>query len=217
MKKILENKKMLFFAGVALVAIIVVVVILISLFNNAGILGGKRNPDGKKFSNEYEELNNTVSEDGKNYPTVDISSNNIMKYTTTEEVLKIFEDGGDAVIYFGYASCLYCRSAVQVLCDTAEKTELDVIYYLDVEEPSSKYQELLDVLGERFIVGEGENREIYAPSVIFVADGNIVSHNRGTLFSQEDPYTELDDSQVQGLSEIYRYGIRDVLNAMQNN
>ena len=50
-----------------------------------------------------------------------------------------------------------------------------------------------------------------------MADGQIVSYNKGTLFSQEDPYTELDASQIQGLSEIYRYGIRDVLEAMKNN
>jgi len=55
-----------------------------------------------------------------------------------------------------------------------------------------------------------------APLVIFVANGRVVSYNKGTLFSQEDPYTELDKSQVEGLSEIYKYGIRDVVDSIKN-
>ena len=55
---------------------------------------------------------------------------------------------------------------------------------------------------------DDENR-IYAPLVIFVVDGSIVSHNKGTLFSHDDPYMELDKDQKEGLSEIYNYGIRD--------
>ena len=51
--------------------------------------------------------------------------------------------------------------------------------------------------------------------VLFVVDGQIVSYNIGTLFSQENPYIPLDDSQVQGLSEIYRYGINDVLSSIE--
>ena len=48
-----------------------------------------------------------------------------------------------------------------------------------------------------------------------MVNGNVVSYNKGTLFSQEDPYVELDDYQVEGLSEIYRYGINDVLDSMR--
>ena len=75
---------------------------------------------------------------------------------------------------------------------------------------------MLNVLGDEFIDTSNGERKVYSPLVIFVADGKIVSYNKGTLFSQEDPYNELDASQIQGLSEIYRYGIRDVLNAMND-
>ena len=52
--------------------------------------------------------------------------------------------------------------------------------------------------------------------MIFVVNGDIVSYNKGTLFSQEDPYDELDDFQVNGLSEIYNYGTMDVLDSIKN-
>lgn len=173
--------------------------------------------DEGMFYDEYTKLNNMASEDGKKYPRVNIAKNNKIKYVTYNEVLDVFNNQGDAVIYFGYAKCLYCRSAVQVLVDTAVETDLDKIYYLDVEEKGNKYEELLNTLGNEFIDTSENERKIYSPLVIFVADGKVVSYNKGTLFSQEDPYTELDASQIKGLSEIYRYGIRDVLEASKND
>jgi len=206
-----DKKKLLLVIGVALV---IVIVVLVMLFSNDGLIGGTTNLDGEKFKNEYEKLNDEVTEDGKNYPKVELPTNNNMKYSNTMEVINIFKNDGDAVIYFGYSTCLYCRSAVQVLCDTAEDTELDVIYYLDVEESDKNYKELIELMGNKFTIDE-KGDELYVPLVVFVANGDIVSYNKGTLFSQEDPYVALDDSQVEGLSEIYRYGIRDVLESIK--
>ena len=94
-----------------------------------------------------------------------------------------------------------------MLCEAAEGTELDTIYYLDVNKDID-YSSLIDKLRDDFIT---DDNKILSPLVIFVVDGEVVSHNKGTLFSQEDPYIELDDSQIEGLKEIYSYGINDVL------
>lgn len=204
-----NQKKLLLVLLVVAIVVIGIVFIVMGLSQNSG--------DGKNFKDEYTKLNNVATEDGKKYPRVSISNDNKMKYVSYDEVLNIFNEKGDAVIYFGYAECLYCRSAVQVLVETAADTDLEEIYYLDVEEKDDRYDELLNVLGDELIDTTDGNRKIYAPLVIFVADGQVVSYNKGTLFSQKDPYTELDKSQIQGLSEIYKYGIQDVLNAMTNN
>lgn len=214
LSNLMKDKKKLLFVLSVLVAIVVVIVVLIMLFGNGNLLGKDSNSDEKKFKNEYEKLNAEVTEDGKYYPKVELPSNNNMKYSNITEVINIFKNDGDAVIYFGYPTCLYCRSAVQVLCDIALDTELDVIYYLDVEESDNNYKDLIELMGNKFTVDEA-GTELYVPLVVFVTNGDIVSYNKGTLFSQKDPYTVLDDSQVQGLSEIYRYGIRDVLESIK--
>jgi len=64
-------------------------------------------------------------------------------------------------------------------------------------------------------VGTKEKRVI-TPLVLFVVNGDIVSFNVGTLFSQEDPYVPLNQEQVDGLSGIYSYGFKDVLNGLNN-
>ena len=205
---ITNNKKIVLIGGIVL--IVIVAAILFLTLGNDNVFSFVSNPEGQKFANEYENLNDKTTEDGKKYPQVNIGNNNVFKYTTLEEVLNIFNKSGDAVIYFGYAECLYCRNAVQVLYDTAVDTRLDAIYYLDVEKDVD--EKLMEVLGNEFKTEDGK---INAPLVLFVVDGQIVSYNIGTLFSQEDPFVPLDDSQIQGLSEIYRYGINDVLSSIE--
>lgn len=201
------------------------------------------NSKGAKFTEEYEELNGKESEDGKKYPSVRVR-NNKMKHININEALDILDDGVGA-IYIGYAECIYCRSAVQVLVDTAKKSKLEEVYYLDIseiwdvreyneekkevvvtKEAHEKYDELLKELGEEYIEDyiltdsddnniDTDRKRVIAPLVIFVVRGDIVSSNIGTLFSQEDPYIPLDDDQVKGLSEIYSHGINDVLSGLK--
>lgn len=210
-----DKKKLCMLIGGILLIFILIFIVLFFLVNNK-LLVKVNNSDGAQIAREYESLNDKISEDGKKYPIVDISSDNVMKYSNLDEILEIFESNGDAVVYFGYATCVYCRTAVQVLCDTAKNTELDVIYYLDVEEKGGRYDELLNVLGDELVDSIDGVRKITSPLVIFVANGKVVSYNKGTLFSQEDPYIVLDNSQISGLSEIYKYGINDVLESKKN-
>ena len=191
--------------------IIAIIIMLVVKYIN---LSSLEYDDGDKFKDEYMELNNVATDDGKKYPRVSISDENKIKYTSYDEILDIFKSDGDAVIYFGYAKCLYCRSVVSVLVDAAVETGLDKIYYLDIEEKGENYEQLFTVLDDRFIDTSNNDRKIYSPLVIFVADGKIVSHNKGTLFSQDDPYVLLDASQIEGLKSIYVSGINDVMDAM---
>lgn len=212
LKKILDSKYRNYILIIGIV--IIVLTIIGSTYALSEVVFKKS--DNERIVDQYENLNNVASEDGKKYPRVDISDYDNMKYISIDSVLDIFENNKDAVIYFGYPTCLYCRTAIQVLVDTAKNTELDTLYYLDVENRLDKYDDLLKVLGDNFVVEENGVKEVYSPLVIFVAKGQIVSYNKGTLFSQEDPYKELDKSQIEGLSEIYRYGIRDVVESQKN-
>ena len=209
LKKI--NKKTKIILLIALLALILSITII--LLSNNNILNFIKNQDSIEIKNKYEELNNALSENGKRYPKVNLPSDNKLKYVTIDKVLNIFNTGGDEVIYFGYPTCVYCRNAIQVLVDTAKETTLDVIYYLELDENDKKYGSLVHVLGEELIILEDGKRKVYLPLVIFIKDGKITSYNKGTLFSQEDPYQKLDESQVKGLSEIYKYGINEVISS----
>lgn len=201
MKKIFKKKNIII--GILIVGIIIIVSCIIFI----GFVS-----DAEKIRDEYQKLNGRDTSDNKKYPEVNISKDNKLVYSNVEEIVDIFASDGDAVIYFGYAECLYCRSAIEVLCDASYESSLDKIYYLDVNKDID-YSNLVKLLRSDFII---DNNKIYSPLVIFVVDGEIISYNKGTLFSQDDPYERLDEWQVKGLKEIYSYGIRDVVSSINN-
>lgn len=245
MMDVMKKKRLLLVSG-GILAVVVLVFVISGLFSENSFLTAK-NEDGIKFANEYEKLNNQEFEEGKKYPKVEIPNDNIIKYASVKDIINIFKSNGDAVVYFGYSTCLYCRNAIQVLIDANSSygSELDVIYYINIEEvwdeykidengkvvktkeADSNYYELLDLLGKELVydyklknssgkeVAVGVKR-IDVPLVIFMTDGRVSSYNKGTLFSQEDPLVEMDESQKKGLGEIYSYGIKDVVTAKKN-
>lgn len=243
-KKIDDKKKKIILIGGGILLVVVLVFIFSGIFGEEGFLTVK-NEDGVRFANEYEKLNNQELENGKKYPKVEIPNDNIIKYASVKDVINVFKTSGDAVVYFGYSTCLYCRNAIQVLIDTAYESELDVIYYIDMEEvwdeykidengkvvktkeANEDYYKLLDLLSEELVYNyKIENdtgkeiavgvKRIEAPLVIFMTNGMVSSYNKGTLFSQANPLIEMDESQKKGLGEIYYYGIRDVVTAKKS-
>lgn len=201
---VFENKKKLFVIisctlGVGLLLFLIICLVM-NKINNIN-----------KFKYEYEKLNDVESDDGKKYLEVNILKDNKMRYVSYDEVFEVFDKKNDAVIYIGYPKCLYCRSVAQVLTDTANETNIDEIYYLDVEKKIDGYDELVKILKDKFYVDDMGDDKIYVPSVLFVADGKIVTYNKGTLFSHKDPYKKLDQSQIEGLSRIYKSGINTVI------
>lgn len=183
--------------------------------------------DAVKFEKEYETLNNRVNKNNnKVYPKVEISSNNVVKYSNYDEIIEIIKSG-TGVIYLGYPECPWCRNVVPVLLSASEEVELDTIYYLNIKEDrdllildqnkkiitekegSKKYFELVEALDsilDEYILTDSKGNEvktgkkrIYVPIVIFVKDGNIVAHHLDTVETQKDPYIVLTDRQQEEL------------------
>ena len=187
--------------------------------------------DSVKFKEEYEKLNGEVnSNNQKEYPQMDISKDNMIKYLDVEEVLDILKDG-TGVIYFGYPECPWCRNAVPVLLNAAQNTSLAQVYYynanaiknikevddegkiVETQKEKAGYRDLLKALDSILkeytltdkdgnTVHTGEKR-IYVPLVVFVKDGKIIAHHEGTVDSQKDPYVLLNEEQKEELNQIY--------------
>ena len=192
--------------------------------------------DAKKFKDDYESLNGEKSASGKVYPTIEISEDNVVKYSNSDEIKKVVKSG-TGIIYLGYPGCPWCRNAVPVLLHAAEDAGVDVIYYIDMlnerdkyvvedgelvldVEGTEQYQELLEIFDEYlddYIIEDddeeydtGEKR-IYVPMVFFVKDGEIVGVHADTVKSQKNPYEFLDDEQYEELYDIYSDYIHEML------
>lgn len=107
----------------------------------------------KNFKKDYESLNGATSVDGVKFSEVSIIKDNNIKYISMDEALDIL-DSGSGIIYFGYASCPYSRSAVPVLLDAMTSSELDAIYYVNLR---PKEVGRLDGVGQK----ENDLRDTY--------------------------------------------------------
>lgn len=203
------------------------------------LVGCSKNNDATKFENEYEDLNGVTTSSGKEYLSMEISSDNIIKYNTIEEIIDIIENG-TGVIYLGFPECPWCRNMIPALFEAADSTALEEIHYLNMYDVRDRlsldedgnivteveahegYTELLDTLSsilDDYVltdsdgnkVNTGEKR-IYVPIVIFVKDGNIVDYHLGTVDTQSDPYISLTEDESNKLINIYKDKILKILN-----
>ena len=112
--------------------IIVLFLIIISIFLITGCR--KNNVDAKKFSEEYEKLNNTKAPygDNENYRNISIPKNNSFVYSNAKEILEMIDNKETFYVYFGSAHCPWCRSVIEKAVEVANKNKVEKIYYVNI-------------------------------------------------------------------------------------
>lgn len=93
----------------------------------------KPTADEISFKEDYESLNGSTYTDGTKVQEVEIIADNNIEYISMERAVEIlYSDSESGVIYFGFASCEYCRNSVPVLLEAMTSSELDKIYYVNL-------------------------------------------------------------------------------------
>lgn len=119
-------------------ALILIVIALLACYFGYQYKNGKlelnfgkyvQTEDEKKFQSEYETLNGTANESGVFNKTLEVMEDNNVVYLTLAEAEKMLESGS-GVIYFGYASCPWCRNLLPNLLKAVKETKLDTLYYV---------------------------------------------------------------------------------------
>lgn len=177
-KKSVENRNYLKAAASALCIILVLVGGYFAYVHNESIEKKEKEnlihitEDEKKFKEEYESLNGTIRTNGETNKTISIKEENKIEYVSLEKAVDIIKNEG-GVVYFGFAACPWCRTAVPILLEAASVTDLEKIYYVNIRpndkveddlrtaytlnqndvpkktrEGASGYNELLDLLSE---------------------------------------------------------------------
>ena len=197
--------------------------------------------DAIKFKEEYESLNGLVNENTEEeYINVEISSENPIVYKSGQEIVEIMENE-DAIIYFGFSTCPWCRNAVPVLLEAAKELDVDTIYYVDIldmrdtykfsgsiqpeqtKKGTDAYYKILDILDSKlekfYVTDEAGNmydtgvKRLYAPTVVSISKGEVKGFHVATVEDQEDPYTSLTDKQKEELKDSYK----ELINALKDN
>jgi len=195
--------------------------------------------DAIKFKNEYESLNNTKSESGKDIRNITIDEKNPMVYKTEDDIVNLINNKETFLVYFGFAKCPWCRSVLPTLLEVSKENKISTIYYVDVlnirdvyelddngnlnktKEGTKGYNELLSLLGDKLsdytLNGKsvGEKR-IYAPNIVSIIDGKVDSVVTGISSLQTDGYMELTDEMVNETKNILNPVIEKLVEALNS-
>lgn len=98
----------------------------------------KSTDDSIKFKEEYEVFNNKKASSGKKYKKLNINKNNRVKYSNYDELIDIIKNK-TGIIYLGYPTCPWCRSAIPVLFEVVKDNNINTIYYLNIEKERDYY------------------------------------------------------------------------------
>ena len=192
--------------------------------------------DAILFKKEYEELNDKYYEASKDkFLKVKIESTNLYVYKSDEDILDVIENE-DAIIYFGYAKCSYCRNIVGILNDVAKDKGIKKIYYVDISNirdsyeiidktvakitnGTSSYYKLMEVLddylsdyyikdsnGEKYNTGV---KRLYAPTVAAIKDKKVIGFYEGPR-NETKHYKKLSESKSEELRKTFEKIINDL-------
>ncbi|MEF9919477.1 hypothetical protein [Anaerorhabdus sp.] len=130
----------------------------------------------------------------------------VFKEITLKESIRLFEEKGSGIVYYGYVGCPFCQQAVPVLNNAARQEGLD-IYYVDVTSSEGNSEEdanlLIEYIKDHLLEEEGEPI-FYVPQVFVVKDGVIV----GDHLSLVEDYDislgkDMNETQRNELKKIY--------------
>ena len=134
---------------------------------------------------------------------------------TLKESLRMFEEGGTGILYYGYDECAWCNRAVPELNEVAKELNL-TIYYVDASAKVEKddYKKLLEYIDPVLKVNSSGEKGFYVPAVIGVKNGKLVDYHVSLLddfeLSKDDPDKQLSNAQKQELQDIYRKIAKEV-------
>lgn len=211
---------------------IILCILIMILLVGCNTTKNKEKTDAQLFKEEYEKLNNqdTNYNDYK-YRPLNIDENNPFIYKEPKDIIKMIDNKETFVVYFGFASCPWCRSVIPNLIEVAKNLQIKTIYYVDVKdirnvlevdengnivtkkEGKHEYNQLLEKLNpvlDDYIITDNNNNEvntdtkrIYAPNIISILNGEPVKMTTGISDYQTDAFMELtDEIQNDSKSQI---------------
>ena len=112
-----------------------------------------------------------------------------------EDLLRIFEEKGTAIIYFGRVNCPFCQRAVPVINEVAKELNIDV-YSVNVDNAvftMDMYYAIEPYIEKTFVESQGQ-KNFLIPELVSVKDGEVQQWHISLV---EDFVLDSDDKDVK--------------------
>lgn len=153
---------------------------------------------------------NTMTADLSGYSYLEDSSPSIQQISLKES-LRMFNEGGSGILYYGKTDCRWCQLAVPEL-NTAAKSMGVTVFYIDVTdaETDDSYEDLKKAIESTFKTNTSGQKAFMIPTVIAVKNGTIVDSHLSLVddFNPTSDTDRLDYTQSMELQNVYKELIR---------
>lgn len=219
------KKKIIIIVSVLLVVLVMVAVLFSMKKDEVTIT---YTDDEIKFKDEYEKVNGMELSSDYVLKNITIPSDNNVIYLNDDNIVDKLKNGTN-VVYFGWADCNWCRTALPVLLDTLKENNIDKLYYYDFkslrtayengDEVKSKiYEDIISIIGNDIDTyfdqdsARKDMKKILAPTVIFIKNGSYIGLHFKTVDSQVNSTDDLSKEQILELKHSYQ-SLIDQINA----
>lgn len=193
-KGLLTSAYTLLFLGLV---IIVLLVYVISYLSKTPV------SDAKRFSEEYTEL----------------SKENVFVYKSSEEIIKILENG-TGVVMLGFPECPWCQRYVVYLNEVAKDIGIEKIYYYNILEDrknnTDTYKKIVSLIEDYLQYDEEGNKKIYVPAVVGVNKGEIVGFDDETSYDTKGFKTPEEYWNEESINNL-KVKLNDIMTKANDN
>lgn len=113
-----------------------------------------------------------------------VSDQNHFKYVKGKDILNVFVNKKDAIVFLGFPENIWSNQYASMIHNAAESAGIkEILYYnffQDRQNNNSTYEELLKYIGNNVIILDQGSKEIYAPCLIMIKNGEIVYFDNET-------------------------------------
>lgn len=125
---------------------------------------------------------------------------------TLSEALRMFDEQGSGILYFGYVGCPWCERAVPILNEAVLEKKVTV-YYVNTKEQfdADQFAQLKSNLYDALPVDANGNRDFYVPMVVGVKKGKVTGHHTSLTddFEIKESTDQMNDQQKKVLKDLY--------------
>ncbi len=119
----------------------------------------------------------------------DISKNNLYKYINENEALELL-NGKTGILFLGFSSNIWSHYYADYLNEMASFHNLKEIYYYDFYKDrqlnNKTYQKIVQKLDSYLISSDTNKKELSAPTVVMIKNGEIVYFDNEILYLTGD-------------------------------
>ena len=112
-----------------------------------------------------------------------VSSDNVFKYVSEEEVNKILAKG-EGIIFMGFKDNEWCNYYAKIINETAKEMQINKVYYYDFladrEKKSVNYNKIVEYLKDYLKKDDMGNVNLVAPSIVVLKDNVVIYYDDET-------------------------------------